>query len=67
MALFLSVVRVCLPRSPLLAVLCSEVLLEYVCLPSLFSSSITFAGCTAVFLGSELALLECACLKSLSL
>ena len=63
-SVFLSVVRVCLPRSPLLAVLWSSwlffFLLEYVCLPSLCSPSVAFVGCTAVILGSELALLECA-------
>ena len=68
-SVFLSVVRVCLPRSPLLAVLwsswlCYFFLLECVCLPSLCSPSVAFVGCTGVFLGSELALLECACLPS---
>ena len=69
---FLSVVGVCLPRSPLLAVLGSSwlrffccfflllfFLLQCVRLPSLCSPSFAFVGCTTVFLGSELALLEC--------
>ena len=65
---FLSVVGVCLPRSPLLAVLWSSwlcfflffcFLLQCVRLPSLCSPSIAFVGCTAVFVGSGLALLEC--------
>ena len=69
---FLSVVGVCLPRSPLLAVLGSSWLCFFCCfffvlffllqcvrLPSLCSPSFAFVGCTAVFLGSELALLEC--------
>ena len=61
-SVLLNVVRVCLPRSPLLAVLWSSwlffFLLECVCLPSLCSPSVAFVGCTTVFLGSELALLE---------
>ena len=32
---------------------------ERVCLPSLCSPSVAFVGCTVVFLGSELVLLEC--------
>ena len=39
---------------------CGHVLLlECVCLPSLCSPSVAFVGCTVVFLGSELVLLEC--------
>ena len=39
---------------------CGRVLLlECVCLPSLCSPSVAFVGCTVVFLGSELVLLEC--------
>ena len=62
-SVFLSVVPVCLSRSPLMAVLWSPWLclffwLECVCLPSLCSPSVAFVGCTTVFLGSELTLLE---------
>ena len=44
---------------------CGRVLLlERVCLPSLCSPSVAFLGCTVVFLGSELVLLECGRLPS---
>ena len=58
-SVFLSVVRVCLSRSPLMALLWSSwlrfsFLLEFVCLPCLCSPSVAFVGCTTLFLGSEL-------------
>ena len=42
----------------------SCLLLECMCLLPLCSPLVTFAGCTVVSLGSEFALLECACLPS---
>ena len=59
---FLLVVRVCLPRSPLVFFFCLSA-----CVFPLFAPpppSVAFVSSTAVYLGSELALLECACLHS---
>ena len=53
-----SLARLCWLYCGLLGSVFFFFLLECVCIPSLCSPSVAFVGCTTVFLGSELALLE---------